>query len=104
MILKGTMMAPQFGCWNNAEDSLPPLGVVVVGVVWSDDGLPAITFLRCEICDDCDGAKWLQGFGDDDLPPPDAWAECRFTIPLGGGKGHGTVSCGADDEDEEDED
>lgn len=90
MKLNGQHMAPQIGPWVNIEDRLPEEGVVVLGIAWYG-GLPAVAFLRWEECDDCEGIVWKNGFDEDVMPEPEAWAECRFTVPIGSGDDHGVA-------------
>lgn len=94
---KPDVWAPQFGCWSETATVDPPPACAVLGLFLSD----ATHQQLVRICnayyyagkqrvdpyeEQHDSIRWFVTGADGDqqeVPPPYAWAEARWTVPLG---------------------
>lgn len=75
--------APLFGEWIDPDFTMPPEGVVVLGIGWTQEGYPVVQFVRF-VGEDGDGdATWEQAFTGEDHIAPWLWSECRFVHSVG---------------------
>lgn len=104
MLIDNRFYAPHFGTWQLTTHILPPMGEVVLGLLWGGEGC-ACTLMEWRVVEDPSDydednvfvvsdqtskhadqfAAWFAAFpaGDEDeeaLIPPMIWCEARFII------------------------
>lgn len=107
MLIDNRFYAPHFGCWNLTTNILPPMGEVVLGLLWGRTNGCACTLMEWRVVEEPDDyleeavfvvrdrssqyadqfAAWFPAFPDEDdeefeeaLLPPMIWCEARFVI------------------------